>query len=225
LLNAGADAQIDNIIGDDALNVIASNPESKHTNVEYRTIVTALLAHGAEINGTDSYGNTPLCNAAKINHQSRVQILLSMKDCGVNVPGEFGATALFKTNSFAIVKDLVAADADIDFENNGGSTPLFMQLNVDSVKYLIKRGANVNHINNYDNNILIHNMLAANKSYSMTYDYDRIKNEYIGKFEVLIAAGIDMNHEDKKYGFTALSLARKVPFVEFVSLFEKAGAR
>ncbi|MBF9018999.1 MULTISPECIES: ankyrin repeat domain-containing protein [unclassified Oceanispirochaeta] len=225
LLNAGADAQIDNKIGDDPLNIIASYPESKHSNAEYKRIVTALLAHGAEINGIDRYGNTPLCNAAKINHQARVLILLSMKDCGVNVPGEFGATALFKTNNFPIVKDLVAAGAEIDFENNGGSTPLFMQLNVDSVKYLIKLGADVNHINNYEENILIHNMLSANKSYSMTNDYDRIKNEFIGKFEVLVAAGIDMNHEEEKYGFTALGLARKVPFVEFVSLFEKAGAR
>ncbi|MBI9108675.1 MAG: ankyrin repeat domain-containing protein [Spirochaetales bacterium] len=225
LLKGGADAQIDNKIGDDALNIIASNPESKHTNAEYKTIVTALLAHGAEINGPDSYGNTPLCNAAIINHQSRVLILLSMKDCGINVPGEFGSTALFKTNSFAIVKDLVAAGADIDFENNGGSTPLFMQLNVDSVKYLIKLGADVNHINNYDKTILIHNMLSANKGYTTNNDYDGIINQYIGKFEALVAAGIDVNHEEEKYGFTALGLARRVPFVEFVSLFEKAGAR
>jgi ankyrin repeat protein len=225
LLNAGANAQIDNKIGDDALNIIASYPESKHSNAEYKRIVTALIAHGAEINGTGRYGNTPLCNAAKINHQARVLILLSMKDCGVNVPGEFGATPLFKTNSFAIVKDLVAADADIDFENNGGSTPLFMQLNVDSVKYLIKLGADINHINNYDETILIHNMRSANKGYIMTYDYDGIKNQYIGKFEALVAAGIDINYEEEEYGFTALGLARKVPFVEFVSLFEKAGAR
>jgi len=68
-------------------------------------------------------------------------------------------------------------------------------------------------------------MFKANKQYIASYDYEGVLNTFIGKYKVLLAAGIDVNFKTEKEGYTALQLAGKVPFKEFVAMFKKAGAR
>lgn len=224
LLAAGARGDVKDRVGDDPLNLITRQRQSTNGNDDYATVVKALIKAGADINAKDNKGNTPLCNAALVGNAARAKTLLGVGGIRVNEPGEYGESALFKSNVPAVARELVAAKANVNQTNNGGSTPLFTVTNPDVVAFLIKSGANVNHLNNDRRNILVHNLLAANEEYKISMDETAITNKYLKKFEALIRAGIDVNAAPSQ-NLTALEIASRVPFAPIVELLRKAGAR
>lgn len=221
LLKVGADPNMKNKNNDDALNIITRRNFLYHSDAEYSNIVAELITHGADINMRDGEDNTPLCNAALIDHLGRVRILLSM-GCLVDAPGQYGESALFKTSNFNIVQNLVYAGADVNFESPYGNTPLFPAINVQIVQYLISSGADVHHINSEGYNILVLNMYEAYRSYILSQDAVGIDNMYIEKVRLLIAAGIDVNY-DRGYNDTAMYHASRAPFEGLVAVLVQAG--
>lgn len=224
LLAAGARGELKDQAGDDPLNIISRQRQSKNGNDDYATVVKALVKAGADINGKDANGNTPLCNAALVGNPARVRTLLGVKGIRVNEPGEYGESALFKSNVPAVTRDLVAAGANVDHESNWGFTPLFAVTNPEVVTLLIKSGADVNHLNKDRQNILVHNLLAAHGEYKISMNEGAVTNKYLKKFELLIRAGIRVN-DSPKPNLTALDLANRVPLTRIVALLKKAGAR
>lgn len=224
LLAAGARGDLKDGASDDPLNIISRQKQSKNGNDDYATVVKALVKAGADINGKDANENTPLCNAAMVGNPSRVRTLLGVKGIRVNEPGEYGESALFKTNVPAVARDLVAAGANVNFESDRGYTPLFAVTNPEVVSFLIKSGADVNHLNKDRQNILVHNLMVANAEYRISMDEGRVTNKYLRKFELLIRAGINVNGAPGT-DMTPLELASRVPLTRIVALLKKAGAR
>jgi ankyrin repeat protein len=224
LLAAGARGEARDRSGDDPLNVISRQRQSTNGNHDYATVVKALVRAGADINGKDASGNTPLGNAALVGNPSRVRTLLGVKGIRVNEPGEYGESALFKSNVPAVTRELVAAGADVNQESRGGFTPLFAVTNPEVVAFLIKSGAEVNHLNHDRQNILVHNLRAAHAAFKISMDEEAVTNKYLKKFELLIRAGIRVNDAPSP-NMTALALASRVPFPRIVTLLKKAGAR
>lgn len=186
--------------------------------------MTALVKAGADINGKDAIGNTPLCNAALVDNPGRVRALLGVKGVRVNEPGEYGEPAIFKSNVLAVSRDLVAAGANVSQQNDRGYTPLFAVTNPDVVTFLIKSGANVNHLNKDRQNILVHNLSVANAEFRISMDEAAVTNKYLKKFEILIQSGIRVNDAPKS-DMNALALANRVPLTKIVALLKRAGAR
>ncbi len=224
LVDAGAKANTKDAYNDDALNIITRNRQSKHTIEEYNATLKALLKGGADINGTDHASNTPLCNAASIGHLSRVKTLLATTGINLNAPGRDGLSALAQSESLDIAKALVAAKINIESKDRFGSTPLFNILNAEVVSYLLKQGSNANHINDYKQNILVHNMLAAWAEFKIKTNPEELDEKYYKKFEALIAAKIDVNYKAPDGG-TALELAARSHLVKIPAILKKAGAK
>lgn len=224
LLNAGARGDLKDQAGNDPLNMISRQRQSKNGNNEYATVVKELVKAGSDINGKDASGNTPLCNAAMVGNPARVRTLLGVKGIRINEPGEYGESALFKANVPAITRDLVAAGANVNMASKGGFTPLFSVTNPEVVAFLIKSGADVNHLNNERRNILVDNLLDAHTAYKISMDEKAVTNRYLKKFELLIRAGIRVN-DSPSPNLTPLALANRVPFTRIVALLKKSGAR
>lgn len=110
-------------------------------------VVKLLLAHGADVNLTGEAGYTPLMHAMRHRHAD-VAVLLLKNGAKPDQRNENGQTAICfaaNENDAALVTLLLDLGADI----NGGTswTPLMDAAyngQIDMVKLLLKRGANVN---------------------------------------------------------------------------------
>ena len=112
-------------------------------------LVEFLLAHGANVNGTDSEGVTPLHRAAYGNHWETANLLLAHGAVPTAVDRN-GDTPLH-TAAFTDAKDvaelLLARGVEVDSRNRGGDTPLLVAASRGSIKVaelLLAHGASVN---------------------------------------------------------------------------------
>lgn len=224
LIEAGARGNFLNAFHQEPLNIIASQKDSKNSNADFGIVLKALLRAGANINEKDSTESTPLFNAVIAGNPERVRLLLASPGLRIDESCEYGETAVFRAGNLQIAKYLVAAGANIEAQSNAKNTPLFIITNTEVVGYLIKSGANIHHLNMGGLNILVHNMRAARKIYLADFDEEAINRKFLGKFELLIKAGIDVNYTPRSEQ-TALYIAKSVPFTAFVRLLEKAGAK
>ena len=159
LLAAGADINLEDTAGETPLLIAATRG--------YTNIVETLLAvasakaaleepaqpHGEAIatfvNRKDSYGNTPLYNAAGSNRIKIVELLIKA-GADINLAENFGETSLHfaAANGHAeVVKQLIAANANVNKANPNGITPLYNAAangHAEVVKELIAANANVN---------------------------------------------------------------------------------
>lgn len=103
-----------------------------------------------DINRQDCYGETLLLHAVYLDDESYIKNLLdrgadpTIKNCYHDTVLHYAA----QNGNLKLVKDFIARGVKIDSQNNCGFTPLitacrFRQF--DTVKYLVKHGANVNH--------------------------------------------------------------------------------
>ena len=211
-------------------------------NVE---VVQTLLAHGANVNATDSDGGTALFNAAQEGNVEVVQTLLAH---GANVSATVsdGRTALVIAAQFGsveVVQTLLAHGANVSATDGHGWTALFVAAekgNVEVVQTLLAHGANVNATDSDGGTALViaaqggnvevvQTLLAHGANVSAT-DSDGWTGLFVaaeeGNVEVvqtLLAHGANVNATNSD-GWTALSFAAQGGSVEVVQTLLAHGA-
>jgi ankyrin repeat protein len=177
-------------------------------------IVQYLLAKGANVNATATdTKETALMNAVTRGHVEIVKALLAAKaDVSLRSRFDFNAfTSAVAAGNEEISGMLLDAGAKID-DGASGLTPLAFAVssgNVDMIRFLAKRGADVNH---------------GAKSGEQTALISAILGAQIESVKTLIALKADVNAKMKD-GTTPLKLAHKGDQEEIVALLEAAGAK
>lgn len=126
-----------------------------------REMVQLLLAHGANVNGVDQYGRTPLMRLGEDSTSDLVWDLISA-GAKVNHKDENGETALMAAayrNNSNLVKELLEAGAEVNIANNDGATALIIAASsgrVNNVRTLILAGANIEARDSEGKNALKH---------------------------------------------------------------------
>lgn len=115
-----------------------------------KAVIQLLLDSGSIIDQADEYKNTPLMIAAEDRKAEVVRFLIE-KGANINLANSNNETALFraaKEGDAEIVKCLLECHADPDKTDAEGRTPLLIASlitnSVDTVRYLIRYGANIN---------------------------------------------------------------------------------
>lgn len=131
-------------------------------NPEWRKITNLMLGYGGDYNTKDKEGNTLFHRAVQMGNTDLVHCLISM-GVDVNVKNNEGRTALHLVKNSKIAEMLLDAGADMEAQDNRGSTPLLYKLqhenwsnnfirlepladkkkHMDISKLLIQRGADV----------------------------------------------------------------------------------
>jgi ankyrin repeat protein len=170
-------------------------------------VARALLEKGAEPNGADIAGRTPLMSAASEGNMETMRLLIE-KGANVNAATTAGVTALMDAarshNHFA-VKLLMDNGADVNARTKRNNTAIAAAAasgSVEVVKMLLDKGARIDVLDERNYSPL---MYAA---YS-----DAMPTEVV---RMLLAKGADARIEGE--GDTALSLAKKRGNPEIVSL-------
>ena len=134
--------------------------EQNHINVMHGVeMVKEGISLGYDINGLDSFGNTPLMDAAYWRRFEEAKVLISA-GADVNYKSQSGSTALHKAATrghLEIVRLLVQEGAHVDSLNKFKNTPIFLAAahgRIEVVKILIEYSADLNRINIFGETIL-----------------------------------------------------------------------
>lgn len=118
--------------------------------IEKKSFSTAklLIDMGASVKVSDENGYTPL-HYAVLNNQKELVSVITNKLCDVDATDNEGNSPLFYSvgKSKDIMNTLLRAGADINGTNSDGKTALHQAVikkNIESVKFLLENGANVN---------------------------------------------------------------------------------
>ncbi len=204
LIEKGADVNRRNSWGETAL-IFASRMGDKF-------IVKTLINAGANINAKDQDGGTALTEAAKAGQADIVRLLL--KEGSDITATEYGRKAWMlaaEGGHTAVVKILIGDTHDVD-ERAGALeyTTLIeaaLRGRVETVRYLIKRGADVNATSKYGETALMHAAAGG----------------HIKVVNILLGAGASVNAADSG-GMTPLMWAARSGFAQVVRLLIQKGA-
>ncbi|ORX79989.1 ankyrin [Anaeromyces robustus] len=149
---------------------------------EKKSIVDCLIERGADVNSIDNDGNTPLVYAIKNNLLSIV-ILLVNNGASINhqLKNENNKNLLMlaiESHANEIIKFLVDNNADINFRDESGDTPLVYLLksnNNEMANYLIDNGADVYSVNNEGESIYTISVKYNQYGYHFNNQYINIK--------------------------------------------------
>jgi ankyrin repeat protein len=151
----------------------------------HEEIVRLLLDCGANVNGEDFRGRSPLSLAASVGHEGIVRLLLE-RGADINKANSWGESPLSLAASAGyegIVRLLLDRGADVNGEDFRGRSPLFLAASAGYegvVRLLLDRGANVNRADSWGRSPLF---LAASAGYE-------------GVVRLLLDRGADVNGED-----------------------------
>lgn len=145
------------------------------------TRIAALIKEGADINGKDARGMTPLMHSAVVGSPESMKLLLD-KGADPNVTNSAGSTALmFSVTDIAKVRLLLDHRADVNVASSRGRTALFLAAmsdgSADIVRLLIARGADVKTVD----------ALKMTTLHAATWGND------IETIRLLVDAGLDVN--------------------------------
>jgi uncharacterized protein len=177
-------------------------------------IVAVLLGAGAKVNARDTgSGVTPLMNAVQREHVGVIRLLLAAKaDVSPKSKFDFNAfTMAVAGGKQEIAEMLLDAGAKVD-DGASGLTPLQFAAttgNVEMIRFLAKRGANVNH---------------GVKQGGQTALLTAIYGAKPKAVQALIELKADVNAKTKD-GDTPLKAARKGDQEDIVELLKAAGAK
>ncbi len=122
----------------------------------YTEDMALLLAHNANLNETNYFGNTPLHEAVREGHTKIVKLLLA-HNANLNKTNYFGNTPLHwaaKNRATEIVRLLISSGALLNEKDKYGNTPLHLAAHAghtEIVKLLLEYKANVNEKDKYGN--------------------------------------------------------------------------
>ena len=124
-----------------------------HYATAHLEITNFLIENGLNVNAIDSYDNTALHNF--IEDPEVVRALVEA-NAHVNAIGRHGNRPLhYAARNPEATKTLLDADANPKVKDKFGSTPLHNVTDVETARYLIEAGANVNALTNRDNRKLL----------------------------------------------------------------------
>ncbi len=181
--------------------------------------VQRLLKEGADINGRDALGRTPVMAATHVNQVDTVRILIqagadiNIRDNRMDNPFLYaGAEGLLD-----ILKLTVDAGADTKLTNRFGGTALIPAAergHVEIVYELLTRtDVDVNHVNNLGWTALLEAIILSNGG---------VRHQQV--VQLLVDYGADINIPDKE-GVTPLEHARARGFKEIELILNTAQAR
>lgn len=155
LLAAGADVSLP--YGPDKIPLIDMAAQEGRDDM-----LTALIEHGADVDGIDKFECTALHYAACFNHVNAVQLLL-VKGADIDVFDSKGWTALglaVVDGHVAATLALLAAGADVSLQYSSDKTPLTHVAaedgNVEILRALIDHGADVDAVDDHQRTALHH---------------------------------------------------------------------
>jgi ankyrin repeat protein len=195
-------------------------------DAELPAIVDFLLSVGARVDAVDQYGDSALMVAVRYKGDDRDAHLAAVKklvDVGgaslVNMQNNAKDTALCCVQSVAVAEVLVAAGADVNLRLKGDRSPLSrasLSNNPELVKYLIETGANIDDVNDKDENL-------------EDVIFRLVKNRYSGVLLKLIdgKANLNVYSADPYHPLTPLMYAvqNDMPFEVTVLIHGGADAR
>lgn len=212
LLDHGADAQHINDQGQSALMAAASHGQPE--------VASILMESGADVNGKDANGDTPLMRAAFQAHEYQSVMIRTLLDKGARVGdvNHHGVSALMKAamaGTTASVELLINAGGDVNEKDSDGETQLMRILGFKDlqmadedgimrsflIKLLLRKGASVHDVDNKGQSPLM--IAARSGSYRSA--------------QLLIDAGADLDQKDLN-GETPLMMAapRSAPIVQLL---------
>ena len=173
--------------------------------------IDLLISRGIDVNMKDSYGTTPLQDAAKNGKKEVVEFLLS-KGADINAESKESRSVLHYAvwgGSIEIMDLFISGGIDINIKDSHGVTPLHdavKRKKEEIVNFLLSKDANVNIKDNQGNTPL--HYAVENRDENLT--------------ELLISQGADINSRNND-GKTPLSMAKGCEFLTRILL--ENGAR
>ena len=224
LIRAGASVSAKNNKQQTALHT-ASNSESMWAPRKSLTsVVNALIEAGADIDGQDEDGTTPLMDAAYRGDDQMAHELIRA-GASVTTPNKKLQTALHLTISSSrwayrkgcssVVKALIEAGADINGQDEDGTTPLMEAAcgyDDQMVHELIRAGASVTAKNNKQQTALFHLAISSRSGWA-----------HSTVVKALIEAGADINGQDEDGTTPLMQAAYKGHYYVVLELI-RAGA-
>lgn len=183
------------------------------------TKVLQLLEAGADLNGQDAQGRTPVMAATHGNQVATVQALIeagadiNLRDNRLDNPFLYaGAEGLLD-----ILRLTIAAGADTKLTNRYGGTALIPAAergHVEVVQELLTHtDVDVNHVNNLGWTALLEAIILSDGG-----------PRHVEIVQLLVAAGADVNLADRD-GVTPLAHARQKGYQAIADILLQAGAR
>jgi ankyrin repeat protein len=177
-----------------------------HVAAQYNQlgIMTALLDAGADPNGLNSVGHTPLFDAVISNHREAVRLLLK-RGANHRITDPKGRTALFdavEENYPEIVKTLlsVSTKKDVNARSKNSDTPIYLAQTPGVAALLLRKGADPNTLHARYGTPLIHFIqftLHGTHGRRVTYRF----------LDLLLRYGARPNMRINRSGNTALHVA------------------
>jgi len=217
------------------------------SDAEVETTVRFLLDLGAEVDGKDHGGQTPLFLAARRGYPAVVHTLLER---GANVNADCDCDGVFSARNWTalqiaakhgrseVVEALLAKGADPNQKNSEGSTALHMAKDLRTTQALLAKGADVNASDKKGMTPIMHgdakmaralldggaDVNAKDKDGWTALMYAAAYWDHEGKVRTLLERGADVNAQSVKGG-TALIIAAANANEGVVRVLLESGAR
>ena len=182
-------------------------------------LVQQLLREGADLNGRDARGRTPIMAATHANKPAIVKILIQA-GADINLQDEIKDNPFLYAGAeglLDVLKLLIDAGADTRITNRFGGTALIPAAergHVEVVEELLPRtDVKLDHVNNLGWTALLEAVILG--------DGGPRRTEVV---RLLIAAGANVNIADGR-GVSPLAHARQRGYTQMIALLERAGAR
>ena len=182
-------------------------------------LVQQLLRDGADLNGRDGRGRTPIMAATHANKPAIVKLLIQA-GADINLQDEIKDNPFLYAGAegrLDVLNLLIDARADTRITNRFGGTALIPAAergHVEVVQELLSRtNVKIDHVNNLGWTALLEAVILG--------DGGPRRTEVV---RLLIAAGANVNIPDGR-GVTPLSHARQRGYTQMIGLLERAGAR
>lgn len=182
-------------------------------------LVQQLLREGADLNGRDARGRTPIMAATHANKPAIVKILIQA-GADINLQNEIKDNPFLYAGAeglLDVLKLLIDAGADTRITNRFGGTALIPAAergHVEVVQELLTRtDVKIDHVNNLGWTALLEAVILG--------DGGPRRTEVV---RLLIAAGANVNIADGR-GVSPLAHARQRGYTQMIALLERAGAR